>query len=77
MGGFTPGGRYIDWGVDIALASSPRQGGGFDMAINGRTTIRPVEFTPPDRFDTCSCFRRRRAFLRVEPSTCSRIPASG
>lgn len=52
IGGFIPGGRYIDWGLDREITGQTRVGQYIRSASSGRTTFFPIEFTPPDRIDT-------------------------
>lgn len=49
MGGFTPDGRYVDFGVDAEIAGYEESG---LPRTTGRITVPIVAFTPPDQFDS-------------------------
>lgn len=52
MGGFTPDGRYIDYGVDLETAGVEDYGQYAIPVLTGRGSLPVVAFTPPDRFDS-------------------------
>lgn len=52
IGGFVPGARYIDWGLDREVTGETRVGRFIRPSSSGRTTYHPIEFTPPDRTDS-------------------------
>lgn len=51
-GGFVPGGRYIDWGLEREVIGRERVGDYLVTTYTGLTSFYPIEFTPPDRLDT-------------------------
>lgn len=52
MGGFTPDGRYIDFGVDGEIAGFEDYGDFRIPRMTGSMTVPVVAFTPPARFDS-------------------------
>jgi len=52
MGGFTPDGRYVDFGVDLEITSMETYGDRVVPRLSGRGFLPVVALTPPDRFDT-------------------------
>ena len=52
IGGFVPGGRYIDWGLDYEVTGREQVGDFLVQSYSGLTTFHPIEFSPPNSLDT-------------------------